>query len=68
MTVVVLKVQRTGIFRQATAPKKRGRRGELFVELAGKKGLGGAAHRNMKLDCWELEFTADNYVSLRCSF
>jgi len=32
-------------------PKGKPQRGEMFVELAGNKGFGGAAHRNMKLDC-----------------
>jgi len=40
----------------------------MFVELAGNVGFGGAAHRNMKLDYWELDFFGDNNVSLRHSF
>jgi len=33
MIVAFFKVQRTGISKQATAPKKRGRRGKMFVEI-----------------------------------
>jgi len=49
-------------------PKDKPQGGEMFVELAGNKGFGGAAHRNMKWHYWELDFTGDNNVSLRCSF
>jgi len=34
----------------------------------GSMELRGAAHRNMKLDCWELDFFGDNNVSLRYRF
>jgi len=36
----------------------------MFVELAGNKGFGGAAHRNMKWNYWELEFAGD--IMFRC--
>jgi hypothetical protein len=49
-------------------PKGKPQRGEMFVELAGNVGFGGAAYRNMKWNYWELDFTGDNDVSLRCSF
>jgi len=36
-----------------------------IIELMGSMEFRGAAHRNMKLDCWELDFFGDNNVSLR---
>ena len=36
----------------------------MFVELVDNVGLGGAAHRNMKWNYWELEFAGD--IMFRC--
>ena len=49
-------------------PKGKPQRGEILIELMGSIEFGGAAHRNMKLDYWELDFFGDNNVSLRYSF
>jgi len=49
-------------------PKGKPQHGVILIALMGSIEFGGAAHRNMKLDCWELDFTGDNNVSLRCSF
>jgi len=64
-------VQRTGIFGQATAPKKRGRRGEMFVELAGNAGFSrcSAPEQEMELlnflDQVEIKFAFSYFVELQ---
>jgi len=35
-------------------PKGKPQRGVILIELMGSIEFGGAAYRNMKLDCWRL--------------
>jgi len=68
--VILIAQNDSSLSLRCSAPEYPGKpqHGEMFVELVCKKEFGGAAYRNMKLDCLELDFTGDNNVSLRCSF
>jgi hypothetical protein len=52
----------------AGKPEGKPQCGVILIEFMDSIEFGGASHRNMKLDCWALDFTGDNNITVRCTF